>query len=244
MPWEEAPACAGALSVLLTPVPPDPVRAAITAALAADESLALRIDLRAPYGWSTATTVEALTGGDAYFVEELRPRARLVLVGATDLAAAVAGLAVSLHRVVVVDPRAEHARPAMFPAGTPVVRAWPDEWLTAHPPGPRDAVLVLTHDPRIDDRAIRAALGGAAGHVAVLGSRATHARRLARLADVAGLDRLAGPAGLDLGGTSLAETALSMLAEVVAVANRRAGGRLRHLCDPIRGRPTDSVVAP
>ncbi|GAA3924687.1 XdhC family protein [Actinoplanes auranticolor] len=248
MPWEEAPACAGALSVLLTPVPPDPVRTAITAALAADEALALRIDLRAPYGWSVATTAEALTGpgagGDAYFLEELRPRARLVLVGATDLAAAVADLAVTLRRVVVVDPRADHARDAMFPAGTTVVRAWPDEWLTAHPPGPHDAVLVLTHDPRIDDRAIRAALGSAAGHIAVLGSRTTHARRLARLADVPGLDRLAGPAGLDLGGTSLAETALSMLAEVVAVANRRAGGRLRHLTDPIRCHPADSVVAP
>jgi xanthine dehydrogenase accessory factor len=170
----------------------------------------------------------------------LRPRPRLVLVGATDLAAAVAGLAVTLHRVVVVDPRAEHARPAMFPAGTTVVRAWPDEWLTAHPPGPRDAVLVLTHDARIDDRAIRAALGSAAGHVAVLGSRTTHAQRLARLADVDGLDRLAGPAGLDLGGTSLAETALSMLAEIVAVAHRRTGGRLRDLDDHARCHVTAS----
>ncbi|WP_198359038.1 MULTISPECIES: XdhC family protein [Streptomyces] len=88
-------------------------------------------------------------------------------------------------------------------------------------------VVTLSHDPRIDDRALRAALAGSAGYVAGLGSRATHAGRLRRLSDAPGLDRLTGPAGLDLGGASLAESALSILAELVAVDNGRGGRRLR-----------------
>ncbi|WP_416986564.1 XdhC family protein [Streptomyces sp. T028] len=76
--------------------------------------------------------------------------------------------------------------------------------MARHPLAARDAVVALSHDPRIDERALRAALAGHAGYVAALGSRATHAGRLRRLTGVPGLDRLAGPAGLDLGGASLA----------------------------------------
>jgi xanthine dehydrogenase accessory factor len=96
------------------------------------------------------------------------------------------------------------------------------------------AVVALSHDPRIDDRAIRAALAGDAGHIAALGSRATHAQRLRRLAGAAGLHRHVGPAGLDLGGASLDETALSILAEIVAVENGRDGRRLPDDHRPIR----------
>ncbi|MDG4796806.1 XdhC/CoxI family protein [Micromonospora sp. WMMD1082] len=229
MPWEPAPACAGELGVLICPVPTGPVYAAIGAALATRRPLALGVELREPFRWSTAASRDALPSGDDHFVEELDPGPVLLLVGATDLAAALATLAVPTgHRVVVVDPRPTYARRERVPAADDVICVWPDEWLAAASLGPRDAVLALTHDPRIDDRAIRAALIGSAGYIGALGSRETHARRLARLAGAPGLDRLAGPAGLDLGAASLAQTALSMLAEVVAVGNRRTGGRL---CD-------------
>ncbi|MDX8147484.1 XdhC family protein [Lentzea sp. BCCO 10_0061] len=229
MPWEETPACAGELRVLLTHVPDDPVRSAITSAITNDRPLSVRIDLTPPYAWSVGT---APVDGPA-FVEELPGRNTLVLVGATDLAASVAALAESLHRrVVILDPRPGHVASGAFPVSCEVIRAWPDEWITSL--GPGDAVVALTHDPRIDDLAIRAALGSGAGHVAALGSRATHAQRLRRLEGVPGLERVCGPAGLDLGGASLAETALSILAEVVAVGNARSGRRLRDGRDSIR----------
>lgn len=180
-----------------------------------------------------------LTAGGGAFVEELRPGPRLIVAGATDLATALAALGrTSGRRVEVVDPRPAHARPDMFPGASVVSRSWPDAWLAAHPPTAADAVLAIAHDPRIDDRTLRAALPGSAGYVGVLGSRPTHARRLDRLAGVPGLDRLSGPAGLDLGGSSVAETALSILAEVVAAAHGRRGGRLAEVSSPIRAAGT------
>ncbi|OLR91870.1 XdhC family protein [Actinokineospora bangkokensis] len=237
MPWEGTPACAGELTVLLTRAPDDPVRAAITAALAEDRPLAVRVELEPPYSWSVTTAAEWPPPGDGgpAFVEELRPRSTLVLFGATDLAATVARMTEPLHRrVVILDPRPGHVLSGAFPTTCEVVRTWPDEWIAGNPLRHQDAVVTLTHDPRIDDRAIRAALGSEAGHVAALGSRATHAQRLRRLAGTPGLHRLSGPAGLDLGAASLAETALSILAEVVAVGHSRSGRRLREVGTPIR----------
>ncbi|WP_158603464.1 XdhC family protein [Micromonospora radicis] len=235
MPWEPAPACAGELGVLICPAPVGPVFAAVSAALATRRPLAVAVELEPPFRWSTAADRSGLPGGSEHFVEELRSGPVLLVVGATDLAAMLAALAAPLgQRVVVVDPRPAYARPERVPTADDVVCVWPDEWLAAAKLTTRDAVLVVTHDPRIDDRAIRAALAGSAGYVGVLGSRDTHTRRLARLAGLPGLDRLTGPAGLDLGATSLAQTALSMLAEVVAVGNRRTGGRLRDLRGRIR----------
>ncbi|WP_051798795.1 XdhC family protein [Catenuloplanes japonicus] len=169
------------------------------------------------------------------FVEELRPGARLIIAGATDLAAGLAALGhLAGRRVEIIDPRPGHVQSGAFPGASLVERAWPDTWLAAHPPAPGDAVLAITHDPRIDDRTLRAALPGPARYVGALGSRATHARRLARLSGVPGLDRLSAPAGLDLGGATTAETALSILAEVVAAAHGRTGSPLSAVSTPIR----------
>jgi xanthine dehydrogenase accessory factor len=236
MPWEDAPACAGELQVLITPAPGDPVRAAITAAFDNDQPLAVRVSLRPPYTWSTATTTAELDATDA-FVEHLPPRRRLILIGATDLAAVLAELAAPLRRrVVIVDPRPAHLDSGAFPSTAETVLAWPDEWLNQHPPGASDAVVVLSHDPRIDDRGIRAALAIGAGHVAALGSRATHRQRLTRLDGLPGLNRLDAPAGLDLGGAALSESALAILAGIVAAENSRTGGPLRTGESTIRAR--------
>jgi xanthine dehydrogenase accessory factor len=234
LPWEDAPACSGQLTVLITAAPDEPVHGAITAALTHDRPLAVRVGLHPPYAWSTAANTQRLDDTDA-FIEELPQRRRLVLVGATDLAAILAVLAEPLHRtVVIVDPRAAHIGSGAFPATAKTVRAWPDEWIATHPLRASDAVIMLSHDPRIDDRGIRAALTGGAGHVAALGSRATHQQRLRRLDGQPGLDRLAAPAGLDLGGSSLADTALSILAEIIATSNERGGRSLREGHLPIR----------
>ncbi|GIE36110.1 XdhC/CoxI family protein [Actinoplanes italicus] len=231
MPWEPAPACAGELRVLITPAPPSAVHTAITAALDTDEALDVGTALESPHDWRLSAAAGA-------FVERLRPRRRLVLVGATDLAATIADIAEGLdRRVVIVDPRAGHLGSGAFPASAVLVRSWPDEWLRHHPLEENDAVITLSHDPRIDDRTLRAALPGPARYVAALGSRATHRQRLARLDGTPGLARLRGPAGLDLGGAGIGETALSILAELVALDHGRTGQPLRAGHLPIRADP-------
>jgi xanthine dehydrogenase accessory factor len=235
MPWEPGPACRSTLRVLITQAPDGPVADEVTTALATDQPLRIRVGLHFPYAWTTGTE-----GGPQEAVEDFAGRPKVILVGGTDLAAAIAALARPLgRRVVVVDPRRDYAQTWRVPLADEVVRAWPDSYLAEHPPTPRDAVLVLTHDPKIDDRALIAALPGPAGHVAVLGSRATHADRVLRLEGTPGLERLAGPAGLDLGADSTAETALSLLAEVVAATNGRSGGRLSAASGPIRRETQD-----
>ncbi|MFI1586100.1 XdhC family protein [Embleya sp. NPDC020630] len=235
LPWEETPSCAGELRVLIAAAPADPVHSRITTALAEDRRLFVRVALRPPYPWSVSAELHQLPQSGAAFTEILAGRSKLLLIGATDLAAIIATLAGSLGRdVVVLDPRPGHVASGDPFGGATVVRAWADEWITRHPLGPRDAVVALSHDPRIDDRALRAALSGPAGYVAALGSRATHTQRLRRLAEVPGVHRISGPAGLDLGGGDLADTALAILAELVAVENGRGGQRLREGELPIR----------
>ncbi|MEV6816702.1 XdhC family protein, partial [Micromonospora sp. NPDC051296] len=238
LPWEERPACTATLEVLIAPAPPAPVHDAITEALADDRPVTVYVGLRPPYRWSvTPMSMEVVA--DDVIVDRLPSRRRLLLVGATDLSAVLAGMAYWLDcTVIVVDPRPDHVAAGAMPTTAQVERAWPDSWLAEHPLGPQDAVVALSHDPRIDDRAILAALAGGAGHVAALGSRATHAQRMRRLLGQPGLDRLVGPAGLDLGGASLAETALSILAETVAAGNGRSGRRLQDSRLPIRATET------
>ncbi|MEJ5915866.1 XdhC family protein [Pseudokineococcus sp. 1T1Z-3] len=156
-----------------------------------------------------------------------------VVVGAGDLGAAVAAGAVGLgYRVVVLDHRARFAVGARVPAASDVVLALAHEWLARAPLDERSVVCVLSHDDDLDPLAVAAALRGGAGVVGALGSRATHARRLERLA-VLGVPaedaaRVRGPVGLDLGARTTAEQALAVLAEVVAA---RRGGDGRPLRD-------------
>lgn len=157
---------------------------------------------------------------------------RLVLVGAVELSVALSGLARAVGwPAYVVDPRARYAVPDRFPAAERVLVSWPDEAFAEL--GGLDAstaVVVLTHDPVLDDPALVAALRSEAFFVGAMGSRRTQATRRERLAELgvtaAELARLSGPLGLDLGARSAMETALSVLGEVVAVRNGRDGGRL------------------
>lgn len=172
------------------------------------------------------TTLGPAKESDPVMIEVVRPAPRLVIVGATDVAVPLAGFAAAAgFRVVVVEPRPAYAQGDRVPGAT-LVQAWPSSWLGSHALGPDDALVALTHEPRLDDAALAQALLSGCGYVAAIGSRTTQQERLARLAHIPGAERIAGPAGLDLGGNTSAQTALSMLAELVAVRNHRAGGRL------------------
>ena len=164
--------------------------------------------------------------GEAWFVLARNTPLRLAVVGAVHVAQALAPLAAALgFAVTVIDPRGAFATAERFP-GVALDTAWPDEALAALKPDRRCAVVTLTHDPKLDDPALDAALRSKAFYVGALGSRRTHAGRLERLAamghDAASLARLRGPVGLPLGAVTAPEIALSIVAEMVAVRRRAA----------------------
>jgi xanthine dehydrogenase accessory factor len=154
------------------------------------------------------------------------------MFGAVPLAAALCGPARGLGwRPYVVDPRERFADASRFPGAEEVLVAWPEEAFDRL--GPIDeatSIVALTHDPVLDDPALVIALRSPASFVGAMGSRRTQARRRERLQaaglDDRELDRLSGPVGLDLGAVTVHETALSVLAEAVAVRSGRSGGRL------------------
>ena len=172
------------------------------------------------------------------FAEILGPPPRLAVVGATDVAEELCRAARSLGwRTAVVDPRPGLVTRERLPSPDELLVAWPDEGLRKLEPGADTAVVVLTHEERLDVPALTVALASDAFYVGAIGSRRTQEKRRGRLLeaglDEAQLERLAGPAGLDLGAESPAETAVSILAEALAVRAGRAGGRLAQRSGPI-----------
>jgi xanthine dehydrogenase accessory factor len=167
----------------------------------------------------------------------------MIIFGAIDFSAALARQAVEIgYRVTICDARSAFAHNPRFAEHAEVVVDWPDRELAGRTLGPRDAVLVFTHDPKFDEPALIAALSSGAGYVGALGSRRTHASRIERLraagiAD-AELDRIHAPCGLDIGARTPAETAISVLAEILATRSHRPGGRLADSAGPIHARVT------
>jgi xanthine dehydrogenase accessory factor len=166
------------------------------------------------------------------FVDIAAPPPRLILFGAVDVASSVCRLARAAGwRPYVVDPRARFATPERFPEAEEVIAAWPDEaFARLGGIDPATSIAVLTHDPKLDDAALMLALRSPARFVGAMGSRRAQAARRERLLDLGlgevELARLAAPLGLDLGAVDRDETALSMLAEIVAARHGRDGGRL------------------
>jgi xanthine dehydrogenase accessory factor len=170
--------------------------------------------------------------GTSLFVDVTAPAPRLVIFGAVDYSAALCRLARATGwRPYVCDPRSRFAVRGRFPEAEEVFATWPEEAFARLGGIDRATyVAVLTHDPKLDDAALTIALRSDAPYVGAMGSRRAQARRRERLL-AAGLedellDTIAAPIGLDLGALSPEETALSIMAEVVAVRNGRRGGRL------------------
>jgi xanthine dehydrogenase accessory factor len=134
-------------------------------------------------------------------------------------------------RTIVSDARGKFATPERLPSADELVVGWPDETLARVQPDHQTAVVVLTHDERFDVPALRGALETEAFYVGALGSRRNQARRRERLLEEGvseeQLERISGPAGLDIAADTPAETALSILSEILAVRAGRAGGRLK-----------------
>ncbi len=167
-------------------------------------------------------------GGRSFFVESFPARPRLVVVGAVQVAIPLVAIARTLgYETVVVDGRPAFATRERFPDADRLVVGWPDEVADEIGLGPADAVAVLSHDVKFDEPAIVAALGRGCRYVGAVGSRKTQVDRRARLRAAGCTDedvaRLRGPIGLDLGGRAPAETALAIMAEVVAARHGGTG---------------------
>lgn len=156
------------------------------------------------------------------FVESFVPPPRLIIVGATPIGHALCGMA---HRtgfdVVVVDPRGAFLRPERFPDAAALDSRWPDEAMAALDLDPRTSVVILTHDEKLDEPALEAALASRCGYVGLLGGRRTQRQRrkalLARGVDAAACDRIHGPVGLRIGARSPEQIAVSILAQLIAL---------------------------
>lgn len=155
------------------------------------------------------------------FVQVFNPPLRMAIVGAVHVAQALVPLAQSVgHDPVIIDPRPAFADAARFP-GVEISEEWPDDALTALGMDTRWSVITLTHDPKIDDPALRVALASDAYYVGALGSKRTQAMRRDRLAAEGissdQLARIHGPVGLSIGAAGPAEIAVSIMAEVIQV---------------------------
>jgi xanthine dehydrogenase accessory factor len=156
--------------------------------------------------------------GNSWFLSVYNPPLDLAIVGAAHIAQALAQMAsLAGYGVRVIDPRTAFATAERFP-NIAISHDWPDEALAKAPLGARSALVALTHDPKIDDPALETALRGPCFYIGALGSKKTHAGRLARL-KAAGfsdleLARIHGPIGLNIGARSPAEIAISIMAEM------------------------------
>jgi xanthine dehydrogenase accessory factor len=166
------------------------------------------------------------------FVDVVFPAPRLLVFGAVDFAAALCTAArFAGWRPYVIDPRGFFARPDRFPAAEEVVAAWPAEAVARLGGIDRATwIAVLTHDPKLDDAALSLALRSDAAYVGAMGSRRANERRAERLLEAGFTEddvaRIAQPIGLDVGGVTAEETAISIVGEMVAVRHGRRGGRL------------------
>ena len=182
----------------------------------------------------------------AVYIQAFETQPRMVIFGAIDFSAEMAKLASEVgYQVTICDARRPFADSPRFSRVAEVVVDWPDRYLESQDLGPRDVVLVFTHDAKFDEPALISSLATDAGYIGALGSRRTQERRLERLR-AAGLDepsvaRIHAPCGLDVGARTPVETAVSILAEVIAVRTGRRGESLRETTGSIHPGPATTV---
>ncbi|MCO5186235.1 MAG: XdhC/CoxI family protein [Anaerolineae bacterium] len=156
------------------------------------------------------------------FLDALLPAPQLIMVGGVHIAQVLTGMAKMLgFRTIVVDPRRAFGTDARFPDADKLVQLWPQKAFAQLEVNENTAIALLTHDPKIDDPAIAAAIASPAFYIGALGSRTTHAKRVGRLRDAgfsdAQIGRIRGPIGIDINAQNPEEIALSILAEIVAI---------------------------
>jgi len=233
--WEVGLPCGGQISVMVQPV----------SAEGFDPELFDRIAEARDHGQGVTVTTDLSTGHSdlravetgEVFANRYAPPRRLLIIGAVQIAQSLAALAATLGiEVVVIDPRGRFLTEERFPNVTLDDR-WPDEAVEAYRPGPSTAVVTLSHDTKIDDPALIAALKTNAAYVGALGSRKSHAARRERMAAAglseAQIDRIDGPVGIDIGAIGPAEIALSIAAAMV---------RAFHLPAPASGTGMDRAA--
>ena len=177
--------------------------------------------------------------GRKVFAEVYAPPPRLFVYGAVDTAEALAAAARLLGwRTIVADARAAFATAERIPSADELVVGWPEEAFAQVAPDHATAIVVLTHDDKFDLPALELALASEAFYVGLIGGRRNQERKRERLREAGvsdeAMERISGPAGLDVGADSVPETALSILAEALAARNGRDGGPLRRSQQRIR----------
>jgi xanthine dehydrogenase accessory factor len=176
--------------------------------------------------------VLTLDDGTKVFAEWYGPPPRLFVYGAVDTAEALCAAAKLLGwTTIVADARAKFATRERIPSADELIVEWPDEALAQVQPDHQTAIVVLTHDDKFDEPALQGALETEAFYIGAMGSRRNQERRRERLLEAGvpeeALERIMGPSGLDIGADTQEETALSILAEILAVRARRTGGFLK-----------------
>lgn len=163
--------------------------------------------------------------GGEYFLNVHVPPARIVVIGAVHISQSLAAMAgIAGFDIEIIDPRTAFATPERF-AGIQLTANWPEDVLKERPLDAFTALVAVTHDPKIDDYPLMAALQTGCFYVGALGSRKTHAKRVERL-QAAGLSkaqigRISAPIGLDIGAASPGEIAVSILADIIQALRRR-----------------------
>jgi xanthine dehydrogenase accessory factor len=192
------------------------------------------------------TSRTVVLGGRALFIEAFPPQPRLVIIGAAQIAIPLVSIARALgFETIVADVRSAFATRERFPDVDRLIVGWPDEVADAIGMGPGDSVVVLSHDVKMDEPAIVTALARGCRYVGAIGSRKRQVARRERLisegARSEDLDRLRSPIGLDLGGRSPEETALAIMAEIVAARYGGTGQVLRDKARAEAGRGSATI---
>jgi xanthine dehydrogenase accessory factor len=228
--------CGGTLQLVLEPLHVAAALDALLEPLARGELVTRRLDLKSGLATVGAGHADQSLHFDGHtLISVFGPRHRLLIIGAGQLSASLARIAMTLDfAVTVCDPREEYTEEWSV-AGTTLTRDMPDDVVIAMQPDARTAVIALTHDPKLDDLALMEALKSPAFYVAALGSRHNNDARRERLREFdvgdAQIERLHGPAGLYIGSRTPAEIAVSIAAELVAMKNGAAADTLLNVRD-------------
>ena len=227
--------CGGEIEVFIAPLDPDEVRR-IADAIRNEERLSVRTVLSGEQaGEKSYEPGEAHSSAQREsaetFAEQFAPPPVMMIFGAVDTAQALCRIAKQVgFRTIVSDARTKFARPERLPDADRIVVGWPAMAYDEHAPDEATYIVVLTHDARFDEPALGPAIRSTAPYIGALGSRRAQDKRRERMLNAGYSDeelaRVSGPLGLDIGAVTPAETAVSIMAEVLAVRAGRSGGRL------------------